>query len=81
MKEPNDFSDDPKDVELANCDDWDKLPKNARDAILSAYLGIAVLETMCRVSKLEWGRMRSRDLLTEMAREFPVLPGLSAIRR
>lgn len=59
---------------------WEALPKEARDAILAAYLGIAVLETMCRVNKLEAGRKRSRDLLVEMAEAFPVLPGLSALR-
>lgn len=60
--------------------DWGALPQKARDAILSAYLGIAVLETMCRVNKLESGRTRSRELLIEMAEAFPVLPGLSSLR-
>jgi hypothetical protein len=53
------------------------------DAIYAAYLGICVLQTMCRKAGLTMGTERASDLLKEMGEAFPFIGervGLSALR-
>lgn len=57
--------------------------KEQEDAIYAAYLGICVLQTMCRKAKLSMAVTRSSDLLKEMSEAFPFLAkrvALSALR-
>ena len=54
------------------------------DAIYAAYLGICVLQTMCRKVGLNLGVDRSTELLKEMGEAFPFIPkrvGLSIVSR
>lgn len=44
-----------------------------KDAIYSAYLGICVLQTMCRKADLTLGEQRSKELLTELGAAFPFI--------
>lgn len=44
------------------------------DAIFAAYLGICVLQTMCRKARLDAGYQRSRELLGELGAAFPFIP-------
>lgn len=53
------------------------------DAIYAAYLGICVLQTMCRKAGLTMGVQRSTELLTELGTAFPFIAervALSALR-
>ena len=57
--------------------------KDQEDAIYAAYLGICVLQTMCRKVGLDLAVTRSQELLTELGTAFPFIPervGLSALR-
>lgn len=59
------------------------MTKDEEDAIYAAYLGICVLQTMCRKAGLSMGEQRSKDLLVELGTAFPFIPervGLSALR-
>ena len=59
------------------------LTKDQEDAIYAAYLGICVLQTMCRKVKLDMAVDRSTELLKEMGTAFPFIPervGRSALR-
>lgn len=58
--------------------------KPERDAIYSAYLGICVLQTMCRKAGLTMGAERSQELLVELGTVFPFIArkgALSALRQ
>lgn len=44
------------------------------DAIWSAYLGICVLQTMCRKAGLVLGAQRSKELMIELGTAFPFIP-------
>jgi hypothetical protein len=44
------------------------------DVIYAAYLGIAVLQTMCRKAGLDLGVQRSAEILGDLGTEFPFLP-------
>jgi len=59
------------------------MTKEQEDAIYAAYLGICVLQTMCRKAGLVLGEQRSRELLFELGTAFPFVPervGRSALR-
>lgn len=59
------------------------MTKEQEDAIYSAYLGICVLQTMCRKAGLKLGVERSSELMKEMGTAFPFIPervGLSILR-
>jgi hypothetical protein len=43
------------------------------DAVFGAYLGICVLQSMCRKAGLSRGADRSRELLGEIAAAFPTV--------
>jgi hypothetical protein len=60
------------------------MTEEQEDAIYAAYLGICVLQTMCRKAGLTMGADRASDLLKEMGEAFPFIPervGLSSISR
>ncbi len=48
-----------------------KAPGEQEDAVYAAYLGISVLQTMCRKAGLPLGVQRSTELLTELSIAFP----------
>ncbi|MDE2471084.1 MAG: hypothetical protein KGL35_20650 [Bradyrhizobium sp.] len=50
------------------------MTKEQKDAVYAAYLGICVLQTMCRKAGLTMGEQRSRELLTELGTAFPFIP-------
>ena len=57
--------------------------KDQEDAVYSAYLGICVLQTMCRKAGLKMAEDRASELLMELGMAFPFIPervGLSALR-
>jgi hypothetical protein len=59
------------------------MTKDQEDAIYAAYLGICVLQTMCRKAGLCGGETRSKELLVELGTAFPFIPeriALSALR-
>ncbi len=59
------------------------MTKEQEDAIFAAYLGICVLQTMCRKARLGMAVDRSTELLREMGETFPFIAervGLSALR-
>ncbi len=59
------------------------MTKNQQDAIYAAYLGICVLQTMCRKAGLTLGAERAKELLIELGTAFPFIPervGMSALR-
>lgn len=59
------------------------MTKEQEDAIYAAYLGICILQTMCRKAGLIGGTDRSCDLLKELGEAFPFIGervGLSALR-
>jgi hypothetical protein len=59
------------------------MKKSDQDAIYSAYLGICVLQTMCRKAGLLTGELRSNELLVELGTAFPFIAervGRSALR-
>ena len=45
--------------------------KEQEDAIVSAYMGICVLSTMCDKAGLIGARERSNELLKELSEAFP----------
>lgn len=47
------------------------LTQAQEDAIYSAYMGISVLSTMCKKAGVNGGRIRSEELLKELAEAFP----------
>lgn len=47
------------------------MTKEQEDAIVSAYMGICVLSTMCDKAGLRLGRERSNELLKELSEAFP----------
>lgn len=47
------------------------MTKEQEDAIVSAYMGICVLSTMCDKAGLHLGRARSNELLKELSEAFP----------
>lgn len=49
------------------------MTKDQEDAIYAAYLGICVLQTMCRKAGLVMGVQRSTELLTELSTAFPAM--------
>jgi hypothetical protein len=54
-----------------------------QDAVYSAYLGICVLQTMCRKAGLRMGEQRAKELLVELGTAFPFIAlrvGESALR-
>ena len=53
------------------------LTKEQDDAILAAYLGIGILEIMCRKANLDMAEKRSKELAAELSEAFPDL-GLAA---
>jgi hypothetical protein len=58
--------------------------EDEQDAIIAAYLGISVLQRMCRAAGLELGEKRAKDLLTELGTAFPFIAervGRSALRK
>lgn len=60
------------------------LHKDQEDAIYAAYLGICVLQTMCRKVGLKLAVERASDLLNELGTAFPFIPeraALSVLRR
>lgn len=50
------------------------------DAIYAAYLGIAVLRSVCKAAKLSLTEQRARDLMIELDTVFPGLSGRAALR-
>lgn len=59
------------------------MTKDQEDAIYAAYLGVCVLQTMCRKAGLAIAEQRSKELLTELGTAFPFLGervALSALR-
>ncbi len=50
------------------------LSAEQEDAIYASYLGICVLQTMCRKAKLGIGVDRATDLMKEMCEAFPFIP-------
>lgn len=59
------------------------MTKDQEDAIYAAYLGICVLQTMCRKAGLSLGTTRSGELLFDLGTAFPFIGervGLSALR-
>ena len=59
------------------------MTKQQEDAIYAAYLGICVLQTMCRKVGLSLAVERSQSLLTELGTAFPFIPervALSSLR-
>jgi hypothetical protein len=59
------------------------MTQEQEEAIYAAYLGVCVLQTMCRKAKLSMAVDRSGDLLKEMGEAFPFIParvGMSALR-
>jgi hypothetical protein len=60
------------------------MSEDQEDAVYAAYLGICVLQTMCRKVGLKLAVERASDLLKELGTAFPFIPervGLSALRR
>ena len=60
------------------------MTKDQEDAIYAAYLGICVLQTMCRKAGLNLAVTRSAELLGEIGTAFPFVNervALSALRR
>jgi hypothetical protein len=60
------------------------MTKEQEDAIYAAYLGICVLQTMCRKVGLELAVKRSAEILGDLGTEFPFIPervGKSILRR
>lgn len=49
------------------------MTKQQEDAIYAAYLGICVLQTMCRKVGLSLAVERSQSLLTELGTVFPFI--------
>ena len=59
------------------------MTKQQEDAIYAAYLGICVLQTMCRKVGLSLAVQRSQSLLTELGTAFPFITervALSSLR-
>lgn len=44
-----------------------------QDAVYAAYLGICVLQRMCRAARLKLAETRAKELLVEMGTAFPFL--------
>jgi hypothetical protein len=44
-----------------------------KHAIYSAYLGVCVLQIMCRKAGLSLGEVRAKELLIEMGNAFPFI--------
>jgi hypothetical protein len=60
------------------------MTKEQEDVIYAAYLGICVLQTMCRKVRLTLAVERCTELLTELGTVFPFIPervALSALRQ
>lgn len=60
------------------------MTKEQEEAIYGAYLGICVLQTMCRKVGLKLAVERATDLLTETGKAFPFIPervGRSIVER
>jgi hypothetical protein len=49
-------------------------------AIYGAYLGICVLQTMCKKARLTLAEQRCKELLVELNTAFPHFAGRSALR-
>ncbi len=49
------------------------MTKDKEDTIYSAYLGVCVLQTMCRKAGLNMAVERSRDLISELQTAFPFI--------
>jgi hypothetical protein len=59
------------------------MTEKQEDALYAAYLGIAVLQTMCRKAGLSLAVTRSAEILGDLGVEFPFIPervGKSALR-
>lgn len=59
------------------------MTEDQEDAVYAAYLGICVLQTMCRKVGLTMAVERSRELIKEMGEAFPFIAervGRSALR-
>lgn len=50
------------------------MTKEQQDAVYAAYLGICVLQTMCRKVGLTLAVKRSQELLVELGTKFPFIP-------
>ena len=60
------------------------MTEQQEDAIYAAYLGICVLQTMCRKVGLKLAVDRASELLKEMGETFPFIPervGRSILRK
>ncbi len=49
------------------------MTEDQEDAVYAAYLGISVLQTMCRKAGLPLAVERSTELLTELSTAFPTM--------
>lgn len=59
------------------------MTEEQQDAIYAAYLGICVLQTMCRKAGLALAVKRSQELLVELGTEFPFVVkrvGMASLR-
>ena len=57
--------------------------KDQEDAIYAAYLGVCVLQRICRAAGLTLAEQRSKELMIELGTAFPFIPervGQSALR-
>ncbi len=60
------------------------MTEHQQDTIFAAYLGICVLQTMCRKAGLKMGEQRAKELLVELSEAFPFIGervALSALRK
>ena len=60
------------------------MTQDQEDAIYAAYLGICILQTMCRKAGLELAVTRSAQILGDLGTIFPFIPervGKSILRK
>lgn len=58
----------------------DKIVALVDQLVWPSYLGICVLQTMCRKAKLTSAEQRCKELLVEIGAAFPHFAGRSALR-